>query len=82
MLKAEQKTIHVIHGSEASEIDAVQRIGRVKPPRAVKAKEAKAGACFYHDKFGPKAFKCEGGGCVWESTPLAPKPAGNGTAGR
>ena len=84
VLKAEQKTLNVIRRAEedVEEIDAVQRIGKSKPQRTAKTKEGKSGACFYHDKFGPKAFKCEGSGCVWENTPLAPKPSGNGTAGR
>lgn len=46
------------------------------------ARPKTGGSCFYHEKHGPKAFKCEGNGCVWSSTPLAARPSGNGPAGR
>ena len=78
-----QKTANVIEASPVGEIDAVGK--SIKPkPKASKTRLApgQKGTCFYHEKHGPGAFKCEGGGCVWANTPLAAKPAGNGPAGR
>ena len=81
-----QKTAYVV---EECEVDAVART----KPAGTKPKLGKTGGktrlapgqkgtCFYHDKHGPGAFKCEGGGCVWAHIPLAAPPAGNGSAGR
>ena len=38
--------------------------------------------CFFHDRHGPAAFKCNGPPCPFASAPLASKPSGNATAGR
>ena len=73
---------------EPGEVDAIagKAKGGRQPPSSKNSKTHLApgqkGACFYHDKYGPKAFKCEGGGCVWSDTPLAAAPAGNAPAGR
>ena len=84
VLKAEQKSVNAIHKQEVEEIDAVTHRGtRSAPPNKPAQKGgASRGSCFYHDKHGPAAFKCEGNGCVWSGTRLAPKPSGNGKAGR
>ena len=43
-------------------------------------KAGKGKTCFYHDKHGLGAFKCDGAPCPFSSAPLA--KAGNATAGR
>ena len=75
---------------ESGEIDAVGKFtgkGRQtsssgKSGQKTRLAPGQKGTCFYHEKHGPKAFKCEGGGCVWAHTPLAAAPSGNGPAGR
>ena len=52
--------------------------GAPKPPGPGKA----AKTCFYHDRHGLGAFKCEGSPCPFSTAPLAAKPSGNATAGR
>ena len=68
------------------EVDAVaaRTKGRQAPSSKPKTRlqPGQKGTCFYHEKYGPKAFKCEGGGCVWSDAPLASAPSGNGPAGR
>ena len=80
-----QQTVNVIDEASEGEVDSVQR-GRGPPKRptgqAKSSGKNKGNSCFYHEKHGPKAFKCDGGGCVWANTPLAPAPSGNGPAGR
>ena len=44
------------------------------------SKQAKT--CFYNDKFGLGAFRCEGTPCPFADAQLASKPSGNGNAGR
>ena len=51
------------------------RGGQQKPLVGGKGK-----TCFYHDKHGLGAFKCDGPPCPFVSAPLA--KSGNGTAGR
>ena len=51
--------------------------GGQKPAAASKSK-----TCFYHDRHGLSAFRCEGSPCPFATAPLASKPAGNATAGR
>ena len=82
------KTANVIDNGNDQEVDAIgKKFGggnKTKPGKAGKTRLApgQKGACFYHDKHGPQAFKCEGGGCVWSHIPLAAAPSGNGPAGR
>ena len=89
IMKADKKTINVIAGkqfSEGGEIDAIGskqgRFAGTKPARGQGSRPGgqnrQKGLCFYHDKHGPVAFKCEGNRCAWASTPLAPKPARSG----
>ena len=88
---APSKTANVIDDRiEAGEVDALagKKFGGAKPKTGKSAggktrlAPGQKGTCFYHDKHGPQAFKCEGGGCVWSHIPLAAAPSGNGTAGR
>ena len=74
---------------EMGEVDAVGKFsGKGRQATSSKAGNktrlapGQKGTCFYHEKHGPKAFKCEGGGCVWAHIPLAAAPSGNGNAGR
>ena len=82
VIKAQQvkKTVNVIETE--GEVDAVGRGPKNAKPQAKTGKTrlnpGQKGTCFYHEKHGPNAFKCKGGGCVWADTPLAAKPAGNG----
>ena len=76
---------------EVPEVDAVFRgrggrgtsgRGRGSGQQRSQGAAAKSGkTCFYHDKFGTEAFKCEGSPCPFVNLPLA-KKAGNATAGR
>ena len=38
--------------------------------------------CFFHDRHGLGAFKCNGPPCPFATAPLATRPSGNATAGR
>ena len=97
VMKAKKKTVNVISHDrdEDGEIDYVgsrggrggQARGRARgssTTRPAPGASRGRGSCFFHDKHGPAAFKCEGNGCVWASTPLAVNPArsGNAPAGR
>ena len=94
VMKAKKKTVNVIKETETEgEIDAVGARGgrfgsrgrgqRGSTRPASSGEQRGRGSCFYHDKHGPAAFKCEGNGCVWASQPLAANPrSGNATAGR
>ena len=42
--------------------------------------QPKSKTCFYHDRHGPAAFKCNGAPCPFSNLPLA-KKTGNGNAG-
>ena len=76
---------------EVAEIDAVYRGatrgrggargGRGGQHRPAESQAAKSKTCFYHDRHGPAAFKCDGAPCPFSSLPLAPKKSGNGNAG-
>ena len=91
VMKARKKTVNVIQGEPESEIDAVSFRGRKGPSRGRgrgasstrPGQTAKKAACYFHEKHGPAAFKCEGNGCVWASIPLAANPtrSGNSPAG-
>ena len=94
VIKAQKKTAIVSQVEDRSEqegeVEAVAprtkstfsskgRGGQAKAPGKPKSK----GTCFYHEKHGPAAFKCEGNGCVWSHIPLANRPpSGNDSAGR
>ena len=97
--KTRSKTANVVETRPEGDQGEVDAVGARKGPGAVrKGGQGKSngktrlatgqkGSCFYHDKHGPAAFKCEGGGCVWSHIPLAAPPssssgAGNSTAGR
>ena len=65
---------------EAEAAQAVQAVRINKRVNKKKSAENNAGLCFYHNKFGPKAEKCEGQGCklappttVWDR--LGPSPS-------
>ena len=65
---------------EAEAAQAVQAVRVNKRVNKKKSAENNAGLCFYHNKFGPKAEKCEGQGCklappttVWDR--LGPSPS-------
>ena len=97
VIKAQKKTVNVIsfgrQDEPEAEIDAIGFRGRGGPSRGrgrgssvsrQPGQTTKAKACYFHDKHGPAAFKCEGNGCMWASVPLAANPnrSGNGPAGR
>ena len=84
--------VNAIQEEEVPEVDAVfkggargrgsNRPGRGQGHSKPQASSAKAGkTCFYHDRHGTLAFKCEGAPCPFINLPLA-KQAGNATAGR
>ena len=57
-----------------------QRGGRGRGGQQKTLTGGKGKTCFYHDKHGLGAFKCDGPPCPFVSAPLA--KSGNGTAGR
>ena len=54
---------------------------RGQPARSTGASKPPSKTCFYHDRHGLSAFRCEGSPCPFASAPLASRP-GNSTAGR
>ena len=71
VMKARKKTVNVIYQEQESEIDAVSFRGRGGQPRGrgrgtsssrPPGQATKKAACYFHDKHGPAAFKCEGNG--------------------
>ena len=76
---------------ETGHIDAIQRggtsrgRGQAKPGRGGPGGHKSGGSaapktCFFHDRHGLAAFKCNGPPCPFASAPLA--KSGNATAGR
>ena len=78
------------HDEEVHEVDAIR--GNSFPARGRGTSRGRGGAkpavsqqgktCFYHDRHGPSAFRCDGPPCPFTNTPLASRPSGNATAGR
>ena len=82
-------------GQVPYEIPEVDAIGRGQPtsrgrgssrgrPNAggQKPPGSKPKTCFYHDRHGLSAFRCDGSPCPFANAPLANRPSGNATAGR
>ena len=81
--------VHEEIQDEFPEVCAVDRGGasrgrgggqRGGPSRGGQKSSGKGKTCFFHDRHGLAAFKCDGPPCPFASAPLA--KAGNGTAGR
>ena len=68
---------------DAAQVDAISK----GPNRASRGQPKPGGqrstgkTCFFHERFGPEAFKCNGAPCPFANAPLA-KRSGNATAGR
>ena len=89
--KSDSGGVNAVQADEATlEIDTIRGRGSHKWNESTGKGPTKPGTgrgqtnrktCFYHDRHGPAAFRCDGEPCPWATTPLAKKP-GNGTAGR
>ena len=85
--KAKKKPgeVHAVQTDDGQEdafhVDAISRgpKGRGGPSKSKPSTANKT--CFFHERHGLQAFKCNGAPCPFATAPLAPRP-GNATAGR
>ena len=95
MLEMKTPSINAIHSGVTAEVEAGDGLPEIDAVFKGPAKGGKGGkgrgqpstksgagkTCFFHDRHGPAAFKCDGTPCPFASLPLAAR-LGNANAGR